>query len=100
MDGYGLSTYAALSPKRAYTFDMELTIKVPDGLMKEADTRGVSVEALVRERLRADTSESLWAGIPKKNAAEAVARMLERRKNFPLGEVTVKQLIEEGRRYP
>jgi hypothetical protein len=120
---------------------MILTIDIPESLVEEAKARGISVEALVREKIEMGPDASVCVsptakrfGVGTKTPDEAVASILEMRKKYTLndvecdaahdsemapmtpteagagmremrkrytlgGTVTIKQLIEEGRRY-
>lgn len=94
---------------------MELTIEVPENIVKEAEARDMPVMDLVQEKLNPEplkaenldrNSDEYWLqrgfkrfGDSNKTPEEAVASMLENRKKYPLGDVTIRQLIEEGRRY-
>jgi hypothetical protein len=90
---------------KVYTLGMTVTIEVPDELVAEAEVRGLPVEEVVSERL-ADSSreprsyQELPAGFDWDKVAGAVQRIRENSRLSTLGpDITIKQLIEEGRRY-
>jgi hypothetical protein len=84
---------------------MTLTIEVPEKLIAEAEARGVPVVELVRERLEPEyrplrPHKELPADFDWNKVAGAVQRIRENSLLSTLGpDVTIKQLIEEGRRY-
>jgi hypothetical protein len=81
---------------------MILTITIPESVVEEAKSRGISVEALVRERIAVAPNEfkSVLPNATPMTPAEAGSGLREMRKRYTLGNtVTIKQLIEEGRRY-
>lgn len=84
---------------------MIVTIDIPVSVVDEAKARGISVEALVRAKIevpseRLENEDSAAPAIRPLTSAEAGAGLREMRKRYTLGgTVTIKQLIEEGRRY-
>lgn len=85
---------------------MLVTIDIPESVVAEAKARGISVEALVREKIEVAPEAELEAAdlqasqIRPMTPAEAGTGLREMRKRYTLGgTVTIKQLIEEGRRY-
>jgi ATP-dependent exoDNAse (exonuclease V) alpha subunit len=84
---------------------MTLTIEVPEKLIAEAEARGVPVVELVRERLEPENRQvhrhkEVPADFDWDRVAGAVQRIRENSMLSTLGpDVTIKQLIEEGRRY-
>ena len=86
---------------------MTITIEVPETLVQEAEARGIPIETLATERLAPPAIEDLErpgftrASPERKTIAEAIHSIRENRKKSTLGpNVTIRQLIEEGRRYP
>ncbi|MEO7028495.1 MAG: hypothetical protein ABI147_03740 [Acidobacteriaceae bacterium] len=84
---------------------MVMTIDIPEEVVRAAATRGIAVEVLIQERLHGASEFASRPGFTRfgsasKTASEAVADIRELRSCQTLGgEVTIKQLIEEGRRY-
>lgn len=84
---------------------MTITIDVPETIVHEAKSRGIPVEVLIEEKLVPPPLPAVERpgfkrfGTGTRPVAEVIDGMTERRKNFPLGDVTIKQLIDEGRRY-
>jgi len=74
---------------------MELKIKVPDQLAKEALDKGVSVEvyveAILSERARRDATAP--------SVAKTIDEILEMRRGKKLAGLKAKDLIREGRKY-
>ena len=74
---------------------MELKIKVPDQLAKEALDKGVSVEvyveAILSERARRDATTP--------SVAKTIDEILEMRRGKKLAGLKAKDLIREGRKY-
>jgi hypothetical protein len=84
---------------------MVMTIDIPEKVMREAEARGIAVEALIEERLNGVSEVASRPGFTRfgpgwKAPAEAAADIRDLRTGQTLGgEITIKQLIEEGRRY-
>jgi len=86
---------------------MPVTIDTLESVVAEAKARGISVEALVRERIEGApgaagsiSATSKRFGPGTKTPEEAVENIVEMRKRYALGKtVTIRQLIEEERRY-
>lgn len=84
-----------------------MMIDVPDSAVKEAEARGIAVEDLLKEKFLpvqegedARFAHLMRFGPGTKTPAEAAASMREMAQRYTLrGQVTIKQLIEEGRRY-
>jgi hypothetical protein len=80
---------------------MVLTLDIPESIVREAESRGMAVEELVRERLEPDfvpVTGRMPFGSGPLTPAEAADDIRKLRVGVTLGgEVTIKQLIEEGR---
>jgi hypothetical protein len=82
---------------------MVITVDIPESIVREAESRGIAVEALVRERLEVApdfASRPGWRrfGSGTIAPAEAAANIRRLRQEQTLGgEITIKQLIEESR---
>lgn len=76
---------------------MQVTINIPDELAEKARSRGVRIEAYIEEVLARETRQPA----PKDQRAigEAIDRITELRKGNILGDLTIKDLITEGRKY-
>jgi hypothetical protein len=82
---------------------MELTIEIPEKLIKRAEELGVPVRTLVDQALNQMIEEPIPPGfvplgVPTMTRAEAAASIREIQKNHTLGGLNIKELIEEGRR--
>jgi hypothetical protein len=82
---------------------MTLTIEIPETVVKRAASLGVSVDTLVSQAVSDIGREPApqgfrYLGPATMTPAEAGARMRELRKNYTLGGISPKELIEEGRR--
>jgi hypothetical protein len=93
---------------------MELTIEIPEKLIKRAEELGLPVKTLVDQALQqiADAprfgeavcgDEPIPAGfvrlgVPTMTREEATASIREIQKNHTLGGLNIKELINEGRR--
>jgi hypothetical protein len=82
---------------------MELTIEVPEKLIKRAEELGVPVRTLVDQALNQMIEQPIppgfvRLGIPTMTRAEAKAAILEIQRTHTLGGLNIKELIEEGRR--
>ncbi len=91
---------------KRYTAAMLVTIDIPESVVAEAKARGISVETLVREKIEVapdnghEATDLAVSQIRPMTPAEAGAALREMRKRYTLGDtVTIRQLIEEGRRY-
>ena len=86
-----------------YTAIMNLTVHIPDDLAKRLDAVGASPERVALEALQhaADdlerTQRAAASSLVRRTAAEAAARIRERRKGVTLGGLTIKELVNEGR---
>jgi hypothetical protein len=84
---------------------MELTIEIPEKIERKAAELGVDVRELVNQAFDAIAPEQpptgiTRFGIPRMTRAEAHAAIMEIQRTHTLGDdITIKQLIEEGRRY-
>jgi len=81
---------------------MQITVTVPDELVREAEARGLSVEAYAEEVLaRIARTEAFRHDDPeaRRKAVENMRRF-DSEHGFTLGEgLTIKDLINEGRKY-
>jgi hypothetical protein len=82
---------------------MELTIDIPERLVRRAAALGVPVETLVAQALDQIADEPIppgfvRLGVPTMTREEATASIREIQKNHTLGGLKIKDLIEEGRR--
>jgi len=79
---------------------MQVTVNIPQELAEKARARGVAVEAYVEEVLAQQIQR-----LPEKekydarSVGEAIDDILAFRKEHPLGEIKIKDLITEGRKY-
>jgi hypothetical protein len=80
---------------------MLMTIDIPEKAVAEAESRGIAVEALIREKFEATHFPPgfVQLGSPTMSPAEATARIRELQQRYTLGGITIKELIEEGRRH-
>jgi post-segregation antitoxin (ccd killing protein) len=76
---------------------MQVTVNVPEELAKQARARGLAVEAYVEEVLARQSRQS--ASKDLRTVGEAIDRIRELRKGNTLGELKIKDLINEGRKY-
>jgi len=77
---------------------MQITVTVPDELAREAQERGVSVETYAEEVLSLRNCQPIDDTETRRKAVEAMLRFTEEY-GFTLGEnVTIKDLINEGRK--
>jgi hypothetical protein len=82
---------------------MVISVDVPESIVREADDRGIAVEALVRERLDVSPDFASRPGMMRfgsgsKTPSEAAADIRKLRVGQTLGgEITIKQLIDESR---
>lgn len=84
---------------------MVMTIDIPDAAVKEAESRGIQVEELLREKFTTHVEERILPGSRPfgngtRTPAEAGASICKNRKRYTLGDITIRELIDEGRRYP
>jgi len=83
---------------------MVMTVDIPEQVVREAAARGMAVEALIQERLQtasdfASRPGSQRFGSGPASPATAAADIRELRSGQTLGGgITIRQLIEEGRR--
>jgi hypothetical protein len=82
---------------------MELTIEIPERVIKRAEELGVPVKTLVDQALNQIVEEPVppgfvRLGVPTMTRAEAKAAILEIQRTHTLGGLNIKELIEEGRR--
>jgi hypothetical protein len=80
---------------------MVMTIDIPEKALAEARARGIDVEVLIREKF--ETAEPLPPGFtrlgtPKMNRDQATATIREIASRTTLGDLNIKDLIEDGRR--
>jgi len=84
---------------------MELTIEIPAKIEQKAAELGVDVRELVNQAFDViapgpPTLDRNPFGLPRMTRAEATAAIREIQRTHTLGgDVTIKELIEEGRRY-
>jgi hypothetical protein len=81
---------------------MQITVTVPDELVREAEARGVSVEAYAEEVLARIAHEETRPHETPGERRQAVdgMRSFAREHGFTLGPgLTIKDLINEGRKY-
>ena len=80
---------------------MQVTITIPDELAAQAQARGLALDrhlpALLAEDLAAAPHPP--AVFQQRSAAEAVDSIRAHRKGTLLGGLTIKTLVEEGRKY-
>lgn len=83
---------------------MVMTIDIPESIVSEAALRGVPVEAIIQERLSRSSDYVSRPGFRRfgtseQTPAKAAADIRDLRLGQTLGsDVTIRQLIEEGRR--
>ena len=78
---------------------MQVTINIPDQLAAEAAARGIAVDIYV-EGFVAEQSRQAHLVHPPKSVQDAVERIRALRRGVTLGgEVKIKDLIREGRKY-
>jgi len=77
---------------------MQLTLNIPDETAAALESRGVPVAAFVQAMLDKEARSST-EGRDQAAIEAAVDRILERRKNFRLDGLKIRDLIDEGRRY-
>ena len=79
-----------------------MTIDIPEKAIAEATSRGIPVERVIQERFEvthASLAGFVGLGTPTMSPSEAVAPIRDLQKRYTLGDVTIQQLIEEGRRH-
>jgi hypothetical protein len=77
---------------------MQVKINVPDRLMAEAQSRGISLEMYL-ERMLADQGMPAEEQTSQGAVSEAIDRIRELRKENFLGGLKIRDLIHEGRKY-
>jgi len=77
---------------------MQVTVNVPEELAEQARARGVAVEAYVEEVLM-QQAQSAAKKYDATVVGAAIDRILEFRKGHTLGDIRIKDLITEGRKY-
>ena len=81
---------------------MVMTIDIPEKAVAEARSRSIAVEALIREKFEAAEPGRPGFkpfGSPTMSPAEAAAGIRELQQRYTLDGITVKELLEEGRRH-
>lgn len=81
---------------------MMMTIDIPEKALAEATLRVIPVERVIRGKFelpQASLSSFVNLGSPTMSPVEAVARIRDLQKRYTLGDVTIQDLIEEGRRH-
>jgi hypothetical protein len=73
------------------TVKLELNPKVEAGLLAQAHARGLSLEAYLDQVLRNA------ADIRDENSSPRKSRLWELRKGLSLGDISIRELIDEGR---
>jgi hypothetical protein len=82
---------------------MEVTINIPERIAAEAQERGVELKSYVEGLIEGAAVREPRPGFTRfgpgsKTREEAIQSLLTG-KRYPLGDITIKELIEEGRRY-
>jgi hypothetical protein len=77
---------------------MQLTLNIPDETADRLRARGLEISVLVEEML-AKEAYLTDAGFERASVSSAIDRIVERRKGITLGDMKVRDLIDEGRRY-
>lgn len=80
-----------------------MTIDIPETVIERAASRGVPVSALIAEAVASLMDESIPAGFVRLGTSsmtreEATEALLEIQRTHTLGGISIKALIEEGRR--
>ena len=83
------------------TITVEVTPEVQAELARQAAAHGRAIESyaasLLQEAVRHPADQN-WPGFDKERAQAAGARIRELRKGLTLGGLTIRELIDEGRR--
>jgi hypothetical protein len=87
----------SLEFKPAYTDFMQLTLDIPDETAALFQTRGVEISSLVQELLAKEAAKA--APVDDASASAAVDRIIALRKNLSLGGISIRDLINDGRKY-
>jgi hypothetical protein len=76
---------------------VQITINVPDQLATQAHARGMALEAYAEELL----SEQVQSDVPSdfKSIESAIDRIVELRQGNRLNGISIRELIDEGRKY-
>ncbi len=77
---------------------MELTIHVPDELKTQADAHGLAPESYAEKMVR-DGLTNASSAPSLASARAAAAKIRELRKGNTLGGLSIKDLVNEGRKY-
>jgi hypothetical protein len=82
---------------------MQVTVEISDSIAAQAAARGMALEAYVRDLIatKAETAENELRrfGPGPYTPQEAARQIRELRKGCSLGELTIRELIDAGRKY-
>ncbi len=76
---------------------MQLTLDIPDETAALLQTRGVEISSLVQELLAKEAAKAGPAD--SASASAAVDRIIAVRKHLSLGGISIRDLINDGRKY-
>ena len=77
---------------------MQLVIDVPDEVKVQAEAQGLGPESYAEKLVREDLARAASAAT-RASARAAVEELRELRKGITLGGLSIKELVNEGRKY-